>query len=395
MLVNFARFWAAAAAVVVGSTLAFAQILAGPISNQPDKGLWYVDVTTGDRVRVCNQGSTAVAVDDAGGRVFIAQGSFLFQWNYGSAVNGATLLGTMARPNGGTLECVGLAYGGGRLFATAYAASWLYEVALPSLVATPVPTTTSLATVEGLSFDASSGLFYAAQEVFSPAGGIAADLYSLDLLGSGAQSFIARIPGDGDSVCVGNGVAYLMSEEGGRITSFDLATGALNPSALIAPWPYGLFECGSEFAPSFVPPALPRIFCQSTPVQYCAPFLTTVGSPSASGATNFTLRHQRLVANSILRGHYSLTGRSPAPFLSGIRCLSGPLFRVPAVTVTGTNNGCTSFHHLDFNAVIASGANPALTVGQTVWYQALVRLPAGSSLGAMQFSAGAEFTIQP
>ncbi|MCY3002094.1 MAG: hypothetical protein NTV21_09840 [Planctomycetota bacterium] len=394
MLVNFARFGAAAAAVVAGSTLAFAQILAGPLSNQPDKGLWYVDIATGDRVRVCNQGSSAVAVDDAGGRVFLAQSSQLLQWNYGSALNGATTLGTMTRAGGGALECIGLAYGGGRLFATAGDASLVYEISLASLVATPVLALGSSQVAEGLSFDASTGLFYVAQEVVGPMG-FAANLYSLDLLGTGVGQFVAQIPGDGDSVCVGNGVAYLMSETGGRITTYDLATGALNPNALIAPWAYGVFECGSEFAPSFVPPAAPRIYCQATPAQYCAPVLTTTGTPSASSATGFTLRHQRLLPNSVVRGNYSLTGRSPAPFQTGVRCLSGPVTRLLPALGTASTPYCGNVLLLDFNAVIASGTNPALVAGQTVWYQATVLPPASAQPNTLQFTAGVEFTIQP
>ncbi len=394
MLAHCIRFGAAAVAVVAGSTLAFAQILAGPLSNQPDRGLWYVDVASGDRVRVCNQGSSALAVDDAGGRVFFVQGSQLMQWNYGSALDGATTLGTLTRAGGGVIQCIGLAWGGGRLFATLSDAQLVYEVPLPSLVVTPVQALASVQPAEGLSFDAATGLFYAAHEVVGPLG-FAADLYSIDLLGAGATQFVAQIPGDGDSVCVGNGVAYLMSETGGRITSYDLSTGTLNPSALIAPWPYGVFDCGSEFAPSLVPPAAPRIYCQATPSNNCAPILTTTGVPRVSGVSNFMLRHQRMLPGSTVRGHYSLTGRSPAPFQSGIRCISGPIFPLTPMLGPATTQYCDNTLLLDFNAVIAAGTNPALVVGQTVWYQATVLPPAGSPQRQLQFSAGVEFTIQP
>ena len=393
MLAHFIRLGAAAAAVAVGSTLAFAQVLASPAASAPNKGLWYIDITSGDRIRVCNESSTAIAVDDAGGRVFIAQGAELLQWNYGGAINGATTVGTMKWPNGVGFSCIGLAYGGGRLFATASGASFVYEISLTSLVATPVLALPSVESVEGLSFDASTGLFYAGDEDFGPLG-FAVDLYSLDPLGSGAVQFVAQIPGDGDTVCVGNGIAYLISDSGGPIASYDLATGVRNPSALIAPWPAAAFECGSEFAPSLVPQAAARIYCQPT-AQYCPPILTTNGTPSASGTSTFLLRHQSLLSASLVHGHYSLTGRSPAPFQSGIRCISGPVFRLTPTLSSTANFGCFSSLHFDFNAVIASGTNPALVAGQTVWYQATVRTPAGALPSQLQFSAGAEFTIQP
>ncbi len=388
-----ARFGAAASMLVLSSALACGQILAGPISNELDEGLWRVDVVTRDRVRVCDQGSSALAVDDSGGRVFFAQGAQLSRWDYGGALNSAVALGSIVGPNGAELAIIGLAYGGGRMFASASSAPWLFEISLSNLVATPVATSSQLSSVEGLSFDASSGLFYAANSV--PSGpGLAVELYSIDLLGSGAMSFVAAIPVDSDSVCVGNGVAYAMSKSGGRIITFDLTTNAY-ADELLAPWSDGVFACGSEFAPSLTPPAGPRVFCHPTAPQFCQPVLTSVGAPSASLASGFDLLHKNLYSGSSIRGVYSLTGRSGAPFQGGLRCIAGPIFRLPPVLGPTSSPWCANDHAIDFNAVIASGANAGLVAGQTVWYQAVIKPNNFVTPFALQFTSGVEFTILP
>lgn len=393
MLAQVTRVGAAAAAMVVGSTLAFAQVLASPITSTPGGGTWYIDVASGDRVRICDEGSTAIAVDDAGGRVYVAQSEVLKLWSYGAPVSGLVTLGSVVRAGGGTLDLLGLAFGGGRLFGTVDGTNWLYEISLTNLVATPVPMPVQLSWIEGLSYDASTGLFYACEKVFI-GNAMAAKLYSLDLLGSGAVTFLAQVPGVVDTACVGNGVAYLIAEGGGAIASYDLATGVYAPSTLLAPWPYGYFAAGSEFAPSLVPPAGPRVFCHATSASACAPTLASTGSPSASAGSGFLIHHQRLPGTSLVHSHYSLTGRASAPFQSGIRCISGPVFRLQP-TLGGFSSNCHASQTLDFNSVITAGTNPALIAGQTVWYQATVRPPAGSATSQLQFTPGLEFTIQP
>lgn len=388
-----ARFGAVASMLVCSSALACGQILAGPISGELDKGLWRLDIVTRDRVRVCDQGSSALAVDDSGGRVFFALGAQLLRWDYGGALNSSVALGTVVRPNGAELSIIGLAYGGGRLFASAYGAPWLFEVSLSSLVATPVATASQLESVEGLSFDASSGLFYAADSV--PNGlGLAVDLYSIDLLGSGAMSLVAAIPFESDTVCVGNGIAYAMNKSGGRIISFDLAANTYG-NELLAPWSDGLFACGSEFAPSLTPPAGPRVFCHTTAPQVCQPVLSSIGAPSASAASGFDVLHKNLYRGSTISGVYSLTGRSAAPFQGGLRCIAGPIFRIQPVVGPSTIWWCSNDHALDFNALIASGTNAGLVAGQTVWYQAVIKPGSVATPSTLQFTSGLEFTILP
>ncbi|MCC7014587.1 MAG: hypothetical protein IT454_18645 [Planctomycetes bacterium] len=343
---------------------------------------------------LCDSGSSAIAVDDAGGRVFIAQGATLKRWNYGGAANSAVTLGTVLRAGGGVLEISGLAFGGGRLFASVAAVPSIYEISLATLVATPFAVSAQHPGVEGLSFDASSGMFYASEKV-SAGSGYAGNVYSLDLLGTGALTFLAQLPGIVDTACVGNGVVYAMAEVGGAISTYDLATGVFDADALIAPWPYGVFAAGSEYAPSLVPPASPRIYCHATGPVQCAAVLTTTGAPSASAGSGFLIHHQRLFPAALVHPHFSLTGRAQLPFQSGLRCVTGQAFRLAPVLTNAGQPYCTQSLALDFNAVIASGANPGLVVGQTVWYQATVLPPATVVPRKLGFTSGVEFTIAP
>jgi hypothetical protein len=89
--------------------------------------------------------------------------------------------------------------------------------------------------------------------------------------------------------------------------------------------------------------------------------------------------------------HYSFSGRSAFPFLTGSRCVRAPVFRLPPVTIAPNS----TVYGLDFNAVIAQGVHPGLIVGQTVWYQASVWAPQTFQSNQFGFTPGLEFTIQP
>lgn len=381
-------------ALALSSLPAAAQVVASasPLSSGSPMGLWYIDVATGDRTLLATEWANAIAVDDSGGRVLFAQGATLRQWNYGSAQNGATTVGTIRNANGSALEVSGLAYGAGRLFATTLSGPWLREVSLSTLVATPVPTPQQFDLVFGLSFDSSSGLFYAAMEGSYTGGGYACDIHSIDLLAGGPPTLVAQVSDTGNSACVANGVAYPMAAQGSFIGRYDFATGGFSPRAFAAPWVSGFIDCGSEFAPGLVPSADARVFCHATtPGGPALPALQPIGIPSASAGSGFVVQHLRVPPSARLQSHYSFAGRSSLPFLSGYRCLRSPVFRLAPVL----NSATSSVYDLDFNALIAQGVHPSLLAGQTVWYQASLRAPATYGSGAFAFTPGLEFTIRP
>lgn len=381
--------------LALSSLPAVGQIVASAIpfsSSAPPMGLWYIDVATGDRTLLATEWANAIAVDDVGGRVLFAQGAALRQWNYGSAQNGASTVGTIQKANGSALSVSGLAYGGGRLFSTTYSGPWLYEISLSTLVATPVSMPQHFDHVFGLSFDSSSGLFYAAVEGPYTGGGYACDLHSIDLLTGGSPTLVARVPDTGNNACVANGVAYPMAPNKALIGRYDLATGSFSPQAFAAPWITGFVDCGSEFAPGLVPSADARVFCHATaPGGAALPALQPIGIPSASAGSGFVVRHLQVPSAARLQSHYSFAGRSSLPFLSGYRCLRAPVFRIAPVL----NSTTSSVYDLDFNVLIAQGVHPSLLAGQTVWYQASLRAPAAYGSGAFAFTPGLEFTIRP
>jgi hypothetical protein len=94
---------------------------------------------------------------------------------------------------------------------------------------------------------------------------------------------------------------------------------------------------------------------------------------------------------------YSTTGPAALPFLGGTLCVKGPIRRIPPLVNTGGTVGsttlCDSSITQDFNARIASGLDPALVAGATVWVQGWARDT--GAFQAVQLSNGLTFTIAP
>ncbi len=66
-----------------------------------------------------------------------------------------------------------------------------------------------------------------------------------------------------------------------------------------------------------------------------------------------------------------------------------PVNRMPqSAPVTGTRV-------LDFNAYIASGANPGLVAGRTVWFQLAAQNSVVAAADRFDLSAGPRFTLAP
>ena len=376
-------------AFTAASQPARAQLIVGvqtDAANTYNAAVWHIDLTSGDRTLLFPGGASAIAVDDAGGRVFVANGSELSLWNYGSGP-AATLLGTVLKPGGTVLNVTGLGYGGGRLFATAVAsgpppAQWLYEIDLTTLTATPMPTTVALSWIEAVSFDPTSGLFYLQHDSGS--------LYTMDILGGGAPQAVADIQFGPDGGTLGaNGLYYVTYDNAAPIPIFSVATNAYTGSSIWSPYYNGLDAAGADWAPSLTAAAGPRVYCQPSPVTGNHLRTLHAGTPSASAGSGFTITHTQIPSSSRVQPHFSLSGPASAPFFGGLRCVRVPVFRMPQTqSVTGT-------HVLDFNAYIASGANPGLVAGQTVWFQLAAQNAAGAANGTFTLSAAVRFTIAP
>jgi len=360
---------------------ASAQLIVGAESNNPLDAVWRIDVATGERALLFYGGSSALAVDDAGGRIFSANFAQLSQWNYGGGQS-ATVLGALQHASGAPFLPTGLAYGGGRLFATVqdlFCTGSLFEVDLTTLIATPLPNTACLGWIEALSFEPSTGEFVLQSD--------SGHLMRMDILGGGAPQLMGSIGFGLDGGALGtNGAYYVMYDQGGStIDELDLATLAYTGSEYWAPFYGGVDNAGSDWAPSLVVPPGPRVYCEPT-LAGSPPRPTYTGLPSASAGSGFAITHAPLSSSSRVQPHISLAGPAQAPFLTGKRCLKLPVLRLPHTSVT---NGVHSF---DFNAYIASGVNPALVAGQSVWYQIVEVRPA---IDTTILGPGVSFTILP
>lgn len=360
---------------------ATAQLIVGAESNNSLDAVWRIDVASGERALLFYGGSSALAVDDAGGRIFSANFAQLSQWNYGGGPS-ATVLGNLKYASGALFRPAGLAYGGGRLFATVedlFCTGWLFEIDLTTLVATPLPTTVCLSWVEALSFEPSTGEFVLQNDTDR--------LYRMDILGGGAPQLMGSIGFGLDGGALGtNGAYYVMYDQGGTsIEELDLATLGATGNKYWAPF-YGTGDnAGADWAPSLVVPPGPRVYCEPT-LAGSPPRPTYTGLPSASAGSGFTITHAPIASSSRVQPHISLVGPAQAPFLTGKRCLKLPVLRLPHAFVT------SSVHSLDFNAYIASGVNPALVAGQSVWFQ-IVEIR--TALDTTTLGPGVSFTILP
>ncbi|NUQ49347.1 MAG: hypothetical protein HUU27_05450 [Phycisphaerae bacterium] len=130
----------------------------------------------------------------------------------------------------------------------------------------------------------------------------------------------------------------------------------------------------------------------------CVPEIGYSGVPSAAAGAGFYVTAENVLNNrqGILR--YSLTGAAATPFGGGTNCLTGPVRRIAAQMSGGTparTVDCSGGYILDFNAYMASGANPLLTAGTTVWAQWYSRDSGFAAPNNYGMTDALQFTIQP
>jgi hypothetical protein len=97
--------------------------------------------------------------------------------------------------------------------------------------------------------------------------------------------------------------------------------------------------------------------------------------PSASAGSGFFVCADELVGAQPALVLYSSRPSYSRALGSGVLCLAPPLQRSPALATGGTQGACDGSIDFDMNAWIASGADPALQAGSTVYAQAWGRDP--------------------
>ena len=110
----------------------------------------------------------------------------------------------------------------------------------------------------------------------------------------------------------------------------------------------------------------------------CAPAIGFTGTPSASAGSGYVITATEIVAGNNGLFFYSKTGDSNLPFQGGFLCIAAPATRTPGQN-SGGSGLCGGSFNFDFNAYIASGADPGLVAGASFWGQYWSRDPASPS----------------
>jgi hypothetical protein len=138
----------------------------------------------------------------------------------------------------------------------------------------------------------------------------------------------------------------------------------------------------------------PIVYCTAKPSSLgCTPSISMVGLASASFGNGCTVSTVDVIGNKNGLFVHSTNGLAAQPFHGGMLCLQPPLRRHSGRNSGGTPGLCDGVLSEDLNDYIASGVDPALVAGATIWLQAWSRDPAapfGDSL-----SDGISSTICP
>jgi hypothetical protein len=130
----------------------------------------------------------------------------------------------------------------------------------------------------------------------------------------------------------------------------------------------------------------------------CFVFGGSTGAPSASAGSGFLLR-----ANGILsqvRGLllYGKSGPATTLLENALLCVEPPLRKLPPISSGGSPpaaSACDGVLQVDFNAWIASGADPTLVPGTTVFTQFWAHDPGFAPPGDFSLTQAFEFLIGP
>ena len=137
--------------------------------------------------------------------------------------------------------------------------------------------------------------------------------------------------------------------------------------------------------------ASPSTYCKpANPPGGCAARMTFQGTPSASAGSGLDVRAEGVDAGKVGLLFYGKGGPWGQAVSQGFLCVQGPIVRAQVAGSCGTA-GCDGVLAMDFNAWIASGADPALVAGQSAYVQAWFR----SGPGTSQLSDALALLIEP
>ncbi|MBK8179251.1 MAG: calcium-binding protein [Planctomycetes bacterium] len=122
----------------------------------------------------------------------------------------------------------------------------------------------------------------------------------------------------------------------------------------------------------------PVVFCSAkTNSLGCTPAIGSSGLPSASAGSGFTVTATQVMSQQVGLFLYSLEAQAPSTFQGGWLCLRSPLQRTVAMNSGGNPppRDCSGSLALDFNAHVASGVDPRLLAGVSIYGQMWSRDP--------------------
>ncbi len=148
------------------------------------------------------------------------------------------------------------------------------------------------------------------------------------------------------------------------------------------------------------PPTLPVVYCiAKTNSLGCTSAIGFSGTPSATAGSGFQVDAANVFSHKSGLLFYGLRGSTLIPFQGGWLCVWPPLRRTPVQGSGGLlpppSRDCTGVFSFDFNAWIASGADPALVAGQEVWAQYWSRDPGFPPPEGSNLTDALAFAIQP
>jgi Tol biopolymer transport system component len=188
----------------------------------------------------------------------------------------------------------------------------------------------------------------------------------------------------------GNSAAYNASiSADGRVVSFQSTSTNLVPGDTNGWQDVFVRDCGTTSGP--------RVFCIAKANSLgCTPAIGFSGSPSASASAGFDISAASVLSQKIGLLLYGKSGPATLAFQGGWLCVQPPLQRTFLQNSGGnTITDCSGAYHVDFNAWIASGFDPALVAGQDVWAQYWSRDPGFPPPGSTGLTDALAFTIAP
>lgn len=144
--------------------------------------------------------------------------------------------------------------------------------------------------------------------------------------------------------------------------------------------------------------SMPTTYCTAkTNSLGCVPAMTSDGVPMASWPQDYYLRASQILNQKSGMLIYSTANAAALPFHGGTLCMLQPIHRTPPQQSGGSTTGsdCTGAFAFDFNAWIATGTNPALVAGASVWAQYWSRDPGFAPPNNASLTDATTFVIWP